>query len=67
MWELTQRVAVNLKLKFDATYGSVCLMTIVLEPSSKGVMRIPRYTKFAVPPESFTREVHAYGVSSRLP
>ena len=67
MWELTQRVAVNLKLKFDATYGSVCLMTIVLEPSSKGVTRIPRYTKFAVPPESLTREVHAYGVSSRLP
>jgi hypothetical protein len=63
---LTHRVVVSLKLKFDATYGSACLMTIVLEPSPRGVTRVPRYTKFAVPPESSTSELQAYGLSLRL-
>ena len=55
-----------MKLKFDAIYGSVCLMTTVLEPSARGVTRVPRYTKFAVPPESATSELQAYGLSLRL-
>lgn len=59
-------MVVNLKLGCDATYGSVCLMTIVLEPSSSGATRVPRYTKFAVPPNSLMSEVHAYGLSLRL-
>jgi len=32
----------------------------------RGVTRAPRYTKFAVPPDSLMSEVHAYGVSLRL-
>ncbi len=63
---LTHRVVVNLKLKFDAIYGSVCLMATVSEPSPRGVTRVPRYTKFAVPPESLTSELQAYGLPLRL-
>lgn len=62
---LTQRLSSNLKVGFSATNGSVCLTTTVLEPSARGVESSALKTKFAVPPASFSREVEAYGPSSR--
>jgi hypothetical protein len=62
---LTQRLSSNLKVGFSATNGSVCLTTTVFEPSARGVESSARKTKFAVPPASFSKDVEAYGPSSR--
>ena len=59
---LTHRVAVNLKAGLEAMYGGVCLITIVLTPSpATAVFKVPRYTKFAVPPDNLSRVLHSYG------
>lgn len=56
---LTQRVVGILKSGLEATWSLVCLMMM---ESAGDEARVPRYTKFAVPPDRRLREEHAKGV-----
>jgi hypothetical protein len=56
----TLRMTLSSQDVFVARYGSACLMNIEVVPSGRENLKIPRYTKFAVPPDSRVSAVQAY-------
>lgn len=64
---LTQRIRSSLNSLLLAVYGSPCLKMTVTAPFASGSNSLPRYVKFANPPDSLTNDVQVYGGFIILP